>query len=175
MKLSLEKRQALEHRQALHERLPDENRAEAILRFAADHPESELHREIPWDDAKLAHEARLRICRRLDRDLVRVKVTWVAPVEPIVYKPVLVRQHRRAQPTGEVTTIRPRIVAEPKRRVSLDDIEDAKEQLGRFCEKYKRLRSVTAFDKVFRAIDSVMADSSLSTYGMPHPEDRLSA
>ena len=118
-------------------------RAKDVVEYARD-PETALHGEFEWDDAKAGHEYRLEQARKL----IRVHVTVLREDVPPVRAYVSLRKDRK-QPGGGYRSIT-NVMRNKKMRAAL--LAEAFAEMERFQEKYAVLKELAP---VFTAMQKV--------------------
>lgn len=112
----------------------------AALQWAADNPQSDLHKSIEWDDTKAAHEHRIWQIRRL----IAIHV-----VTPEAQRQLISLTIDRMQPGGGYRHIDDVMRDRTMRQIAL---ADALTELGRIRAKYEGL---TELARVWEALDAV--------------------
>ena len=125
--------------------LGDEVKPQQIVKYAEEHPDSELYKCFTWDDNRAAEKWRLHEARNI---VLNLKVTYQdADEQPLTNEPV--RLMLRTENTGGYKpTIK--IVQNLSEREGM--LRMAMAELQAFRKKYA---SLSELEKVFEAIDSL--------------------
>jgi hypothetical protein len=111
---------------------------EPVVTWAAQHPDSALHKSLPWDDAAAAHEWRCHLVRRL----IAIHIVNETGVRQMVSLTI-----DRTAPGGGYRSLNAVMAAPNLRKILLNDALD---ELERVQRKYE---AVTELARVWQEIE----------------------